>query len=102
MKCARQDCPGGDAIVAPVVVLRAPQRYEPAPPLRAVLGLPTCAPCSRVVTLADVVNDDSWRALTASVRAVGRVLPDRTRTELVWIALESDEYRHFEQLRRPH
>lgn len=88
MRCCRKmpdgtPCPG-EGIAQPVLLIYAPKKYGNCSPIKAALGLAVCQKHERSARVEDFVSDDGWKQIENEFAAVGRVLPDRSRTQLAF------------------
>ena len=66
-----------DADLLPEVRQRGPQ-ITPTMDFNIAL----CAPCSRITTISDLLNDKNWPALANQLEASGKTVPSRESSRL--------------------
>lgn len=80
----------------PVLLIFPPRATHPrGAPGRAVLDLPLCGVHKEECTVERVVSDAGWKVIEDSLVSRGKVRPERDRTRLEFIALDSSEARAF-------
>jgi hypothetical protein len=87
LPCGRKD--GGEAcpnpgIWQPVLLIYAPYIHGFNEPVRAALGLAVCGEHKDSAVVADFLSDEGWAQIADGFRQIGRVDPDRRRTQLAW------------------
>lgn len=82
--CSRTGC-NAEATRQVGLLLRADEHHEPA---EAWLGLEVCEQCRSKMTLSDVVCDGNWPHILAAFAGIGKALPRRELTKLVFKRLK--------------
>jgi len=78
--CSRTAC-SAEATHRVGLLLRADEHHEP---VEAWLGLEVCEKCRSTLKLEDVVCDGNWSHILAAFAGIGKALPRRELTKLVF------------------
>lgn len=84
--CDKKGCTK-TASKAPVLKLRAPVEFEPCLPIDVVPGLKLCEDHAARTGVEDLVTDEGWATLVASLTERGKQEPKRERTTIEWLTL---------------
>lgn len=88
MNCSSTGCPHA-ARWLPKLLIYPPLPLQGGAP--ALLALPLCDACRLPLSINDLLTDEGFAAIAEGYRQARKIVPDRARTELTWVALDSPD-----------
>lgn len=72
---------------SPCLLLYVPTSYHCPEPIHAALNLGICDECSGESKAEDFISEEGWEQICDSLKAAGKVRPDRKLTKIAWLPL---------------
>lgn len=88
IKCDRQDCQNEGAY-HPVLLLYAPRKYNINDPIKSILSINVCEEHVKEDKLENFLSNEGWIQLCEAIASIGKVLPERSRTQLSWMKIKN-------------
>lgn len=68
----------------------APKRFGAHPPARGEASIRLCDACRKKTKVEDLLTDEGFKQVCAAFKQIGSAMPDRSRTQIDWVPIETD------------